>query len=228
MGLFGQFALALLLLSPAVIAGDVTGHISITKRLTRRPVEPAAITYHRGAAVPPASEPVDFMTAELGRVAIYVEDLSGGPRPRLTVEMKQQNRRFVPEVIIVPVGSTVSFPNLDPLFHNVFSLSKARSFDLGNYPKNHTRMVRFDKPGIVPVFCHFHPKMTAAVVVTPSSWATTPGPEGEFSLTGLPAGEHTIVAWHRSAGYIRKTVIVPPSGQTTVDFAIPVDTVDSK
>ena len=84
--------------------------------------------------------------------------------------MEQQNRRFAPDLVVIPAGSSVSFPNFDPIFHNVFSLSKAKSFDLGNYSKGQTRMVTFPKPGIVAVYCHLHPNMAGTIVVTPNQW----------------------------------------------------------
>ncbi len=220
---FPSRALAFALLSVApTLAGDVTGRVGITKRLTKKRVEPVANSYHRGAAVAPAYENGDFATVERERVAIYVEDIRAAA-PSVTVELGQRNRKFTPEVVVVPAGSTVSFPNFDPLFHNVFSLAKAKPFDLGNYPQNQTRTVTFHTPGVVPVFCHLHPNMSAAVVVAPSQWAVKPGADGSFVLRGVPPGHHTVVAWHRSAGYFRKQVEVPPSGEVRLDFTIPVD-----
>ena len=103
-------------------------------------------------------------------------------------------------MIVVPAGSTVSFPNLDPIFHNVFSLSKPKSFDLGNYPKDHTRTVTFPKPGIVIVGCHLHANMSAVIVVTPNRWSTTADAQGHFTLPAVPPGAYTVVAWHKSVG----------------------------
>ena len=84
-------------------------------------------------------------------MVVYLE---GGPAPAsvraepVTAEMEQQNRRFSPDLVVIPAGSSVSFPNFDPIFHNVFSLSKAKSFDLGNYSKGQTRMVTFPSRGL--------------------------------------------------------------------------------
>src|SRR6266478_2542793 len=105
----------------------------------------------RSFHIPP--DPVnDAMAVERARVVVYVEGIvPGSPR---TGTIEQRNRQFLPEILVLPIGSTVSFPNMDPIFHNVFSLSKPRTFDLGNYPKNHTRTVTFTKPGIVFVNCH--------------------------------------------------------------------------
>ena len=92
------------------------------------------------------------------------------------------------------MGSSVSFANLDPIFHNVFSFSKAKSFDLGNYPKDQTRIGTFSKAGIVLVDCHLHPNMSAVIVVTPNRWGTKADPSGRFVLPGVPPGTYTVVA----------------------------------
>ncbi|MBI4461143.1 MAG: hypothetical protein HY648_13940, partial [Acidobacteria bacterium] len=139
-----------------------------------------------------------------------------------TVEIVQRNQEFEPELLIVPVGTTVSFPNHDPIFHNIFSLSKARQFDLGYYPEGETRKVKFEKPGIVQIYCHIHSDMSAAIVVAPGRWYAQPGQDGAFVLRDVPAGNYQIVVWHKSAGFYRKAVQVSESGAATVSFEIPV------
>jgi hypothetical protein len=142
--------------------------------------------------------------------------------------IEQRGRRFVPDFVVIPAGSSVSFPNLDPIFHNVFSLSKPRSFDLGNYPRNQTRRVDFPKPGIVTVGCHLHPNMGATIVVTPNRWAAVPGGDGRFTLRDIPAGRHMLVAWHRSTGPIRRQLDVPAQGSISVRLEIPVSVEESR
>jgi hypothetical protein len=119
------------------------------------------------------------------------------------------------------VGSTVSFPNLDPVFHNVFSLSKPKEFDLGNYPKGHTRTVVFQKPGVVFVNCHLHPNMSAAIVISPNRWGVKAGPDGKFTLAVVPPGSYTIVAWHKTAGFFRQRVTIADKS-IAVEFFIPL------
>jgi plastocyanin len=212
----------------AVDRAGIAGRIHITKKLTKERA-PAIAVYHRGAAVAPASErETDFIAGELRRTAIYVESQSPLPAQPVRVEIEQRNRTFSPETVVVPAGSTVSFPNLDPIFHNVFSLSRPQAFDLGNYPRGETREVVFRKPGIVPVYCHLHPNMRATVVVTPNSWAAMPGPDGTFALPALPPGIHTIVVWHRSAGFFRKQLDTRSEPAPRVDFVIPVDPSEDK
>ncbi|HEY3835982.1 MAG TPA: carboxypeptidase regulatory-like domain-containing protein [Bryobacteraceae bacterium] len=162
----------------------------------------------------------DPLAVERARVVIFLEGQF--PASPVTAMMEQKERRFVPELLVIPVGSTVSFPNLDPIFHNVFSLSKAKSFDLGNYAKDHTRTVTFNKPGVEFVNCHLHANMSAAIVVTPNGWRATAGRDGRFLLHDVPAGSYTIVAWHKAAGSFRQAVTVAPKQGASVEFLVPL------
>jgi plastocyanin len=211
----------------AVRASDVEGAIVIKRKLTKKRVTAPASSYERGAAVELGSdEQGDPLVFERTRVVVYLEgEFPSQPHrePPVPLTMEQNHRRFVPDTLVVPVGSTVSFPNLDPIFHNVFSLSKPKTFDLGNYPKDQTRTVTFPKPGIVFVNCHLHPNMAAAIVVSPNQWSTKADPAGRFVLPGVPPGRYTIVAWHRGAGFFRNSIQVTESGATTVRFVIPLD-----
>ena len=112
--------------------------------------------------------------------------------------MEQVGRRFSPDLVIVPVGSVVSFPNMDPIFHNVFSLSKPRIFDLGNYTKGDSRNVTFSKPGVVSVNCHLHPNMAGIVVITPNSWNARSDPAGNFELRDVPPGDYALLSGYKS------------------------------
>jgi plastocyanin len=203
-------------------AADIEGEVVIRRKLSRRTVTSPANPYQRGLAVKPApANDHDPLAFERTHVVVYLEGpLRSQP---VTAILEQEGRRFIPDLLVVPAGSTVSFPNRDPIFHNVFSLSKPKTFDLGNYPKDQTRTVTLPKPGVVYVNCHLHPNMSAAIVVTPNDWSTRPDASGRFLLSGVPAGKHTIVAWHKAAGLFRKTVDVRPGGATRVSFLIPFD-----
>ena len=111
--------------------------------------------------IPEADNKADPLAFERSRVVIYIEGTGSPADHPITETITQTGRRFSPELVVIPAGSSVSFPNMDPIFHNVFSLSKAKSFDLGNYSKGETRVVSFSKPGIVYVDCHLHPNMAA-------------------------------------------------------------------
>src|SRR5579883_2393162 len=184
-GTFRIIAAAALL--AATLAGEsIDGNILITRKLTRRRVTPGVAEYQRGAfAQLGHDQPEDPLSYERSHVVIWIE---GQPDSRpAAASLEQTGRRFVPDLVAIPAGSTVSFPNLDPIFHNVFSLSKPKSFDLGNYPKGDTRKVVFSRPGIVYVGCHLHPNMAAVIVVTPGECVKA-GADGRFSLDDVPPG----------------------------------------
>ncbi len=137
--------------------------------------------------------------------------------------IEQRNIRFAPDLIVIPVGSTVEFPNFDPIFHNVFSLSSAQPFDLGFYAKSQSRSITFNRPGIVQMYCHIHSHMYAGIIVTASPFWAKPGTDGKFSFTNVPAGHYRLMAWHNIAGLHQVEVDVPESGTATVTIRVPVD-----
>ncbi len=199
--------------------GEIRGVVQVIEGLTKKRV--TLPTYQaRGLAAPqPAAGPIDEMT----RIVVYLEGSIGEVKP-VAGEIRQHNRRFEPEFLAVPQGSTVSFPNSDPILHNVFSLSKLKSFDLGYYPAGNTRILHFDQPGAVQVYCHLHSDMSALILVTPNQFYAQPSSNGAFKFAGLPAGSYTVVAWHKSAGFSRKQIEVTEDGVAGVAFEIPVVT----
>jgi plastocyanin len=215
----------LLLLALQVQAGDVHGVALVTKRLSKKALSP--IVYNlRGTAAPVLArdaEPVN----EFDRMVVILEAEKDGPRlspkPPVTETLDQKGARFDPDLVIVPVGSTVEFPNSDPIFHNVFSLSKAQPFDLGYYPQGQRRTVKFNNPGVVQVYCHIHANMYAAIVVTASPWFQKPSPDGSFSFSDVPAGRYRLTAWHKIAGPHKVNVQVPETGSVDVTIRVPVD-----
>ena len=137
-------------------------------------------------------------------------------------EIRQRNENFVPRVVAVTVGSEVDFPNDDPIYHNVFSLSRVKTFDLGRYPKGKSRGERFDKPGVVKVFCQIHSHMSATVMVFDHPWFAIPDEQGMFDLSGVPPGMHQVTAWHERLGDTTLQVRVEPGRPATIDFVLPV------
>ena len=209
--------------SVGVNKATITGRVVITKVLTKERV--TLPVYQLRGVSPGPQEPENRKSGapgadELSRVVIYLEGQGLDRGAPVDATLTQKDRRFHPEVVVVPVGLTVSFPNEDPIFHNVFSLSKAKQFDLGYYPKGQTRAVRFDRPGVVQVYCHIHADMSAAVLVVPTAWWTRPTRDGSFSLKNIPPGNYELIAWHRSAGFYRRRVKVSGSETLKVDFMI--------
>ena len=211
---------SLLAMSLPAIGGDVSVQVIITKRFTKKTVSPTI--YNLRGAVPlaaKATDPVD----EFARTVVILEGGHPAPAPPESVTIEQRNSRFEPELVVIPVGSSVQFPNADPIFHNVFSLSRAQSFDLGYYPQAQSRTVRFPREGVVQVYCHIHSNMYAAIVVTGSPWYGRPESNGVFCWTGIPAGHYRAMAWHKIAGLFEVPLEVPESGAVHVQIRVPVD-----
>jgi hypothetical protein len=125
---------------------------------------------------------------------VYAEPLdSAAPRRPGRYTLAQRNRTFLPLVLAVSVGSTVEFPNRDPIFHNVFSLSAPQPFDLGLYRGGASKSVTFTQPGMYRVFCNIHPEMIAFIAVVPTPWLTQVDAQGRYSLD-LPPGRYRLTA----------------------------------
>jgi len=220
------------LLGSALLAGaDIHGTIVIQRRLTRRNVTASAGMYQRGVAVELGADgEEDALAFERSHVAIYIEGASVAADPAVVkASIEQRDRRFAPDLVVIPAGSAISFPNFDPIFHNVFSLSKVKSFDLGNYPNGQSRTVTFPAPGLVAVYCHLHSNMSATIVVAPNRWATKADGKGGFMLADVPAGTYSVVAWHKTAGTFRKTIVIGEKHDADVSFTLPyVVTKDSE
>lgn len=129
-------------------------------------------------------------------VVWFVPDRPAEPPQPGVYEMVTRRKQFEPRVLVVPVGSTVRFPNRDPILHNVFSVSGRNAFDLGLVPKGRAGSHRFDSAGVVKVFCNVHHSMVAYVVVVDTPYHAVPDRDGRFHLRGLPSGAGTLTAWH--------------------------------
>jgi plastocyanin len=151
---------------------------------------------------------------------VYAEPLDGPPaRGSVTLTLGQKNKTFQPHILAVPVGATVAFPNGDQIFHNVFSLSGPQPFDLGLYRGGATRQRQFTRPGNYRVFCNIHPHMTALVVVVPTPYTTTVGPDGRFVLD-LPPGRYRVSALSERTSPASVDVTSTPGATTAPDITL--------
>ncbi|MGH9388727.1 MAG: carboxypeptidase regulatory-like domain-containing protein [Vicinamibacteria bacterium] len=141
-------------------------------------------------------------------------------RPREGAVLDQRQETFVPYVLPVLVGTTVSFPNDDPFYHNVFSLSKTARFDLGRYPMGRSKTVRFDRPGIVRVFCEIHSHMSAFILVLSHQYFAATGTAGRYRIESVPPGEYDVVVWTDGEERTKKRVRVSPGGTAELDFVV--------
>jgi hypothetical protein len=141
--------------------------------------------------------------------------------------MTQEGETFIPHVLSIPVGSTVEFPNLDPIFHNVFSLSSIKTFDLGRFPQGDSKSVRFDEPGLVPVFCHIHSDMSAIIMVLDNPYFAVPGADRRYRIANIPPGTYTLVAWHERSEPVERTVEVKDGQTLEVNIEVPIENEES-
>jgi hypothetical protein len=197
--------------------GSVTGHIKLTRvRGTPLPsnvYQPRAINRHAPPPLP-----------EIRNVVVYLKDVQfRGPLPASREVIRQEDESFTPRVVAITRGSTVEFPNGDPFFHNVFSLSSAATFDLGRYPSGKSGSWRFTKAGLVKVYCHIHSHMSASILVLDHPYFAIPDLEGNFVLRNVPAGTYTLAGWHERVGERTHAVRVDPGQTVNVDLTLPVE-----
>jgi plastocyanin len=117
-------------------------------------------------------------------------------QPQADFNISTKNKRFEPNVLVIPVGSEVNFPNLDRILHNVFSVSGKSEFDLGLYSAGTVKSVKFDTPGVIYVHCNVHHSMQADILVVDTPWYTSVNDDGSFSLVDLPNKPGTLHVWH--------------------------------
>lgn len=157
----------------------------------------------------------------LPAIAYLVGTIPGAPSARGgSPTMMQHDTTFVPSVVGVPVGGTVAFPNGDPFFHNVFSYSSAKRFDLGRYPQGESKSVTFPEAGIIEVFCEVHEFMRGAILVTENPYYAVVGVDGSFRIAGVPPGRYTIAFWHPDHRPLEQEVVVTDGGTSWVSVEL--------
>ncbi len=198
--------------------GAVSGIVRLTSKIRGNPLPTAAYTPRAvDRHQPPA-------TPEIRNVIVYLKSVDyDGPLQATAREIVQEHEAFVPRALAVTRGSTVSFPNEDPIFHNVFSLSGAGAFDLGRYPRGQTRGRVFAKTGLVKVFCHIHSQMSASILVLDHPFFTAPRDDGAFEIPRVPEGRYTVVGWHERVGERTATIDVVAGQRASVALSLPVE-----
>jgi hypothetical protein len=198
--------------------GSVAGNIKLTKKIRGVPLpsnayQPRAVNRREAGSGP-----------EIKNVVVYVRGIPfRNALPVERHEIRQLHESFSPRVLAITRGSTVEFPNGDPFFHNVFSLSGPATFDLGRFPQGTSRRRQFTKPGIVRVYCHIHSHMSATILVLDHPYFTVPDLDGTFTIPGLPPGSHTIIGWHERVGERTARIQVEAGRTVSVDLSLPVE-----
>lgn len=230
--MFLLIALALCLLpglaraesNPSATSGSITGKVLISRKLTSQRMR---FRLYPGFKPLPPPTTAEKRADEWQNIIIYLESTSTiaaiPSHSKKKLQIAQLGETFVPHVLPVVQGSAVEFPNQDPIFHNVFSLSSTKTFDLGRYPKGSSRSVTFDEPGIVPVFCHLHSNMSAIVMVLDNPLFTVPGTDGRYQIEGIPAGSYTLVAWHQRSERVEQRVEVVSGEALELTITVPIE-----
>jgi len=173
-----------LLLSLAAVTNLVAG--SLSGRVELRDSQDIAVRKH-----------MDF-----SGVVVWLEPVNGSPAPppaETAAKMIQKDKTFTPHVLPIQVGTSVNFPNFDPIFHNAFSNYNGQLFDVGLYPPGTSRHVRFARPGVVRVFCNIHANMSAVIVVLNTPYFQATPKKGNFLLDNIPPGEYILRFFHERA-----------------------------
>jgi plastocyanin len=152
---------------------------------------------------------------------VYLEgEFAGSPPPEAVRQMAQKDMNFLPTLLPVQAGTRVEFPNLDDTFHNIFSYSPAKRFDLGRYRADERPVpsLVFDVPGLVVLRCDIHEHMRGLILVLATPYFVLTDTEGRYRLDGLPAGHYRLRAWLDSRTTLERAVELPGSGTLHVDF----------
>ena len=181
-----------------------------------------------GAATPLAAAPLSVRVVDSSGhpvhdavVTLYPSAGARAPHAGARYVISQQNLQFHPFLTIVPVGADVSFPNLDPTKHHVYSFSAAKRFELKLFAKDQSRTVHFDKAGVVALGCNIHDSMSAFIFVTDSAWTARTNAQGMAVFGDAPNAPARVTVWHpylRTPGGLLQQS--PGAGQRSVSFSV--------
>lgn len=161
---------------------------------------------------------------QLTDFVVYVDQPTPGATfipPAKPAVIRQKEASFVPHVLPILVGTTVEWPNLDEIYHNVFCMAETKPFDLGLYnSETPPKRVVFDKPGQADVFCSIHTKMHCIVLVLTNPYFATADSKGRFTIPDVPAGTYQLKAWHERVPSQTKEITVPAEGEVRIDFEL--------
>ncbi len=156
------------------------------------------------------------------KAVVYIDSVGGPATFPPTAPHPQLNQRdliFRPLVLPVVAGSTVDFPNNDNVFHNVFSYSQKKEFDLGRYAQGKSKSVTFESPGVINVYCEIHQYMYATILVLQNPYFALPGDDGSFVIRDVPPGTYRISLWYGKKKVETKNVTIQANEVSAVNFS---------
>ena len=227
----------MVLTRPALVAPGLLAAVVVMAWAAPGPAQGRGVTIRGRVELPPLPQAVQRRPSagELGdgpardiaarrRAVVYFETAPKGAfedRDGGRATMDQRHETFVPHLLAITVGTTVDFPNSDRTYHNVFSLSRPRRFDLGRYAAGRSKAVRFDRPGIVRVFCDIHSHMNAFILVFTHRFFDVADADGRYQIDHVPPGSYTLVAWVEGAiREMRSVQVASESRGVEVDFPL--------
>jgi len=217
----GLCALVCLWSAVPLAQGPGAGRVgTIRGRIDLRRVAPAL---ERRPTVASLGAPLEQDRSDRAISVVYLQTAPRGafePTEPVRAVMDQRNETFVPHVLAITAGTTVEFPNSDRIYHNVFSLSKTRTFDLGRYATGRSKSVRFDRPGIVRVFCEIHSHMNAFILVFSHPFFAVTDPEGRYRIESVPPGNYNVIAWNEGLASEPRPLVVPEASIAELDFTL--------
>ncbi len=218
-------AWALAFAQEQVRRGEIRGKIIITKgnEANRPAVKVDRYNTHHSSSLGSAANPANVPAYKLSQQSVlFLESdrLKGQkfPIPTTRPVMDQRDIMFSPRVLPILVGTIVDFPNSDNLFHNVFSYSQTKDFDLGRYPTGESRSVLFERAGIVRVYCDIHAHMNATILVLDNPYFATPDDEGHYSIRNIPEGLYTLKLWFGRDIVETRSVTIKSGEITTINL----------
>jgi plastocyanin len=195
------------------LSGTITGIVKLPDKIVRPSQQNTSSISKRI---------MQSMETEFDNVVVYIEK-TVKEQPYLTTSssavMDMKNQTYIPHVLPILVNTTVDFLNDDDFYHHPFSFSKTKSFDLDQYAKPEKRPVVFNKTGIVDVYCQIYPDMQAFILVLQNPYFTKPDSmTGSYSISFVPAGHYTLIAWHDFLKPVKCEIDVPEKGEIQINF----------
>lgn len=160
---------------------------------------------------------------EVSNVVVYLEEIGkkkSYPPPEQAARLIQKNIRFVPHVLPIIAGAEVQIVNTDDFYHNVFSNSRVKRFNIGRQLTNAVVTESFDNAGFIPVFCDIHLEMSAFVVILENPYFTKPDGSGNYLIENVPPGDYVILTWHERIPSQTQEITVRANSSITVDFTL--------